>query len=68
MLKDKELFIKQNGEVLASRKGRQMLWPPCHSPTLLPPPEPSPGPSLSQWRGRTVWTLLLRGSENAVVS
>lgn len=58
MLRDKELFIKQNGEALASRKGRWMLWlhvlvPPCTS--LQSPFWALPSPT----GGRTVRTPLL---------
>lgn len=50
MLRDKELFITQNGEALASRKGRWRLWTLCLRPA--PPSRALSGSSLSQWRGK----------------
>lgn len=60
MLRDKDLFITQNGEALASRKGRWRLCPLHLSPA---PPSRALGapPSPSGWGGGgTAWTLLLR--------
>lgn len=58
MVKDKGLFIKQNGEALASRKGGWMLWPPVLAPpctSLQSPLWALPTPR----GGRTTWTPLL---------